>query len=339
MLGLVGETGRLVLDHPTTMPRMSANDFDLGQRSVTELLTLHASVLTELIDREIIGSRNAPGGDYAETLVGEAYGPGSDVQVRCRVIDADDTASQSFSPIRTADADAVFVVLDAGDYHVTRAVEVSADDLPGQGKRLTVQRAFAIEEGRDVTDRLRAAQRRVDERQAPESATQQADGIPVPQAPRWVPEPVDLPAVPTAVVRRSGVTMAGIRDVFDTGFALLAASGVTPTGPAFAVYYGDPSSVFDIEVGFPVAEPVTVLEDDLSEVVAATLPAGPALALSHIGGYEGLGPAWGRLFGTLAGSGLTQGVGMVEVYVTEPGPDADPDTMRTDLFLPLAAGL
>lgn len=47
---------------------------DLAGLSTRQLLRLYADLLTELVDRGIVRSRNAPAGDLAEFLVREAYG-------------------------------------------------------------------------------------------------------------------------------------------------------------------------------------------------------------------------------------------------------------------------
>ena len=161
--------------------------------------------------------------------------------------------------------------------------------------------------------------------------------IPIPPAPRDEPELVVLDAVPTAVVRHADVRMERIREVFDTSFAALGGSGVAPAGPAFAVYRGDPADQFDVEVGFPLAErlPAAIPVGDLT-VEPSALPDGRAVTLSHVGGYDGLGDAWARLFSGVVGGGLRPGEAIIEVYVTEPTPDADPAGMRTDLFVTLA---
>jgi hypothetical protein len=77
------------------------------------------------------------------------------------------------------------------------------------------------------------------------------------------------------------MTMDDVRDLFDRGFAALGAAGITPAGPAFASYRGDPMGVFDAEIGFPLAEPLRASIEGTPTVQPSTLPAGPALALSH----------------------------------------------------------
>lgn len=153
--------------------------------------------------------------------------------------------------------------------------------------------------------------------------------------PLTAPTEVVLEALPTAVVRHREVTMATLRPLFDAGYSAVAASGAAVAGPAFALYRGDPSAVFDLDLGFPVAEPLDAPVPGLVTVEPSELPGGSALALSHLGAYGSLTETWNRL-GEEAGRRGLHPTGSLEVYVTEPSPEVDPATLRTDLFLLLA---
>src|SRR5690606_7076659 len=167
------------------------------------------------------------------------------------------------------------------------------------------------------------------------------------------PEPVGqmrllrVPAVPTAVVRATGVPMSTIAGYFDAAFGkafpALFAAGVAPAGPAFAVYTRtteEPEFTADIEIGFPLARPLAELHDgdpaevDGMRVVASELPAGDVAVVSHLGSYDGLGQAWGEFMASIGAMGRAPGTPFWESYVTEPSPDMDPATLRTDLFCP-----
>jgi len=118
-----------------------SQDGDLAELSTRQLLRLYADLLTELVDRGIVRSRNAPAGDLAEFLVREAYGgelaPPSEkswdvrtpdgrlVQVKARLIAAGDRKSHNYSPFRSWDFHfCVFLILDAHTYDVVQAVEL-----------------------------------------------------------------------------------------------------------------------------------------------------------------------------------------------------------------------
>jgi effector-binding domain-containing protein len=141
----------------------------------------------------------------------------------------------------------------------------------------------------------------------------------------------------TAVIR-GRVPMEQLADFFDRSFGQLAATisaqGIEIAGPAFALYQAPPSDVADIEVGFPVAGTVT----DDGDVVASSLPGGPAATLVHAGSYDTLGASWQRLFEWATDAFFEPAGPVWEVYVTEPSPDMDPADLRTMLYLPGAQG-
>lgn len=145
---------------------------------------------------------------------------------------------------------------------------------------------------------------------------------------------IHLSPTPLAVVRTAGVRTADLPALFDAGFpalgALIARGALTPLGPAVAVYAGDPDSTFDLEIGFPVGDPLAApLQVDGIEVIPSTLPPGPAVALTHLGHFDGLPAAWESL---VAGADAHPTGAWIEVYVTEPGGDLT--AQRTDLILP-----
>lgn len=153
------------------------------------------------------------------------------------------------------------------------------------------------------------------------------------------------PAVPTAVVRVTGVPMSGLAEVFDSVFGTVFprafAAGLAPAGPPVALYTAaieGPDSVVDLEIGFPLGAPLSdqvgaePVEVDGRRVVASELPAGEVAVVSHVGPYDDLGGAWAALMGEIAGAGRAPGVPFWESYVTEPSPDSDPASLRTDLF-------
>lgn len=153
------------------------------------------------------------------------------------------------------------------------------------------------------------------------------------------------PAVPTAVVRAADVPMATISGLFDAvfgkAFPAAFAQGLAPAGPAFALYTrmtDGPDVVVDVEIGFPLDGPlIEQLDDEPIEVdglrlEASVLPSADVAVASHLGGFDGLGAAWGRLMGEIGGMGRAPGMPFWESYVTEPSPDMDPADLRTDLY-------
>lgn len=152
---------------------------------------------------------------------------------------------------------------------------------------------------------------------------------------------LDLAPLPLAAVRHDGVTIADLTRLFDAGFGALGAAAaggvVTPIGPAVAIYHGDPMATFDLEIAFPVATPLT---DPLPGeggvlITPSSLPAGAAVATTHIGSYDGLGSGWGGLVERAAQRGIHPAGIWIEVYVSDPT-DTPADELRTDLIMPTA---
>lgn len=160
----------------------------LASLTPRQLLAQYSEILSELIHRGVIRSRNAPAGDYAEVLVARLYmgelarpsvksydvtsADGSRIQVKCRVLPAA-TRRGTFSPFRSFDFDAcIFIVLDAQDYMVTRAVKMDAKTIEGlsrevawvAGRRVSVSQILASQQGEDVTAELRTTQDLLDQR-------------------------------------------------------------------------------------------------------------------------------------------------------------------------------
>ena len=148
------------------------------------------------------------------------------------------------------------------------------------------------------------------------------------------PQVTTIAAVDTVVVR-GVVPTAELPAFFDRSFAALGAAtagtGVTPAGPAFAYYASPPEDVSELEVGFPVDEPIKAQ----GEVEPSRLPAGQVATVVHHGGYEDIGRSWQRLLEWVSQQGLSPAPGCWEVYLTEPTPDGDPADNRTALYLQL----
>ncbi|MFE9235227.1 DUF6998 domain-containing protein [Cellulosimicrobium funkei] len=149
--------------------------------SSRDLLRLYGALLSELTDRGVLRSRNAPAGDLAEHLAAVVYdgvlaaasekswdvrdSTGRTVQVKCRV--QGEGRPGNFSFLRSFDFDAcVFVRLDGATYDVVSAVEVPAGELQAiasysahvNGWRISARRPLADLPGAvDLTERFRTA--------------------------------------------------------------------------------------------------------------------------------------------------------------------------------------
>lgn len=149
--------------------------------SSRDLLRLYGALLSELTDRGVLRSRNAPAGDLAEHLAAVVYdgvlapasekswdvrdNEGRTVQVKCRV--QGQGKAGNFSFLRSFDFDVcTFVRLDGATYDVLSAVEVPTGELQAiasysahvNGWRISARRPLGGLPGAvDLTDRFRQA--------------------------------------------------------------------------------------------------------------------------------------------------------------------------------------
>lgn len=110
----------------------------------------------------------------------------------------------------------------------------------------------------------------------------------------------------------------------------LAGQGIAP-GSAFGLYGAMDEGAVDIEIGFTTDAAVTASGD----VAPGQIPGGEYATSTHVGSYEGLGASWEALGRWVAEQERTTGQTVFEVYTDDPT-DADPATLRTDLFWLLA---
>lgn len=142
---------------------------------------------------------------------------------------------------------------------------------------------------------------------------------------------------PTLVRKVRDQPMDRLAEVFETAYSAVMrhaeAIGVAITGPAFALYTSMPTNVISLEAGVPVDRPAdqpSTMEDGLI-IEPSVLPGGNIARMTYFGGYDGLPDAWRTFMQALAAEGKQPDLPFWEVYVSEPGPDVDPATLRTDL--------
>lgn len=160
---------------------------ELQHLSTRDLLRLYANILTELLRRDVVRSRNAPSGDLAEYLVAKAFGgelaspsekswdvrvDDRHLQVKVRLIAAGDRRSHYYSPFRSWDFDAcVFVLLDAHTYDVTRAAEVPVAGVREMARETTWVRGFRVGTRTDLRNISGAVDRTAELRHALDALT------------------------------------------------------------------------------------------------------------------------------------------------------------------------
>jgi effector-binding domain-containing protein len=152
------------------------------------------------------------------------------------------------------------------------------------------------------------------------------------------PRITEAPEIPTAVVVQHDFPMYDMPSLMDGTFAHLAKAlaerGIHPVGPAFSLHHRAPVATADREVGIPVDTPLTEPFELPSgyEVIGSTIPGGRIGWVSHVGGYGGLAEKWGAFTEEIGEAKEQMTYPFWEFYVTEPHPDMNPASLRTDLF-------
>ena len=149
------------------------------------------------------------------------------------------------------------------------------------------------------------------------------------------PQITQVEAQPAAVIPIT-IPRAQIAEVMGPGItelmSVLAAQGITPTGPWFSHHLKVYPDIFDFEIGVPVPGAVA----DSGRVRPGRLPAATVARTVYQGGYEGLGEAWGEFDAWLSANGHATAPDFWEVYAVGPETSEDPADWRTELIRPLA---
>lgn len=143
---------------------------------------------------------------------------------------------------------------------------------------------------------------------------------------------------------RSAMRMDEVTAFFDRVYGetigAIHGAGVEPVGEPVTVYFGSPGDAVDLLAGFPVDEEGARAVDEalassgkLQGVTVNRFDKMRAATLEHRGPYAGLTDAWAELAAAVQSGGDRPGEMIWEVYLTEPGPDADPESMVTRLYL------
>ncbi len=120
---------------------------------------------------------------------------------------------------------------------------------------------------------------------------------------------------------------------FGEEFGLLGRTGVRPAGPPFAIYH-DPEfreEDVDLEVGVPVAEPVT----GEGRVAFGMLPGGTVACTLHTGPYEEIGGAYRALAAWVQEHGHELAGPPRESYLVGMDQVKDPAELRTEVIWPI----
>jgi effector-binding domain-containing protein len=144
-----------------------------------------------------------------------------------------------------------------------------------------------------------------------------------------------LEAAPTAVIHLQ-IPREKMPEVFGPAIeeimATLAAQGIVPTGPVFAHHLSMEPSVWDFEIGLPVATAIM----PSGRVQPSERPPARVARTVYYGPYEGLPEAWGQFHAWVEEGGYAFAADVWESYIDGPHSTPDSSRWRTELNRPLA---
>jgi effector-binding domain-containing protein len=119
----------------------------------------------------------------------------------------------------------------------------------------------------------------------------------------------------------------------------IQAAGGAPAGAPFGRYYTFGQESIDVEIGIPVAAPLSDLPAPggsvPGEIGNAELPGGRVAFTVHRGSYDSLADTWGHLQEWIEANGHSFRDAPWESYVDDPGDMSDVDSVRTEILWPI----
>ena len=112
--------------------------------------------------------------------------------------------------------------------------------------------------------------------------------------------------------------------------AYLAELGFQPGGAPFAAYFNMDMQDLDVEIGFPVADPVPGKDD----IQASQVPGGKLAFALHTGLYGEIGPAYEALTQFAKEQGYEPTGVSYEFYLNDPQ-ETSPGQLQTQIIFPL----
>ena len=148
-------------------------------------------------------------------------------------------------------------------------------------------------------------------------------------------EIVELQAEP-ALVYKAHTTNAKSDKVIAAGIGMvsdyLTQLGVQPTGAPYVAYLNCAKdwSKFDIEVGFPIAEPVA----ETDGLFMSKTHAGKAVVAMHTGSHRSLNTTYGKMFAFMEEHSLAFTGTFYDCYLTDPA-ITPTKQMQTKVIIPV----
>jgi effector-binding domain-containing protein len=144
------------------------------------------------------------------------------------------------------------------------------------------------------------------------------------------PQIVDSPETATAAIRLLIPANEIAKHMDEAILELVEAildQGVDFAGPMVSLHFRRPTTTFDCEIAFPIADPI----EEVGRVMNSHLPSVKVVRTVYQGPYEGLVSAWGELQAWMAANDVAGTEMFMERYLTNPDVVEDPNLYQTEL--------
>jgi effector-binding domain-containing protein len=122
---------------------------------------------------------------------------------------------------------------------------------------------------------------------------------------------------------------AEMGEAYGAIYPYLGEKGAQPAGAPYAAYYNMDMQDLDVEIGIPVAVPLT----GRGIVKAGVIPAGKQASCVYKGSYAEIGPAYEALTKWIADNGHVPTGVCYEFYLNEPGAVPDSELLTKIVYL------
>jgi effector-binding domain-containing protein len=103
---------------------------------------------------------------------------------------------------------------------------------------------------------------------------------------------------------------------------------IHPAGPPYVGYFNEDMSDLDIEIGFPVDNPV----EETEELVMSSIPGGNYIYCFYKGSYENMQEPYGEIDKYMAAENLQSAGVAYEIYLNAPQ-EVPPDELLTEILI------
>ena len=126
-----------------------------------------------------------------------------------------------------------------------------------------------------------------------------------------------------------------IENVINQIFPVMQSQNISPGGAMIGVYYSDPQVVAPEEMEWEIGFPCTAQVSPLKPLEKKVWSFEQVASAMHKGPYEKTGETYIKIFEWMESNGYEPVGPVLEKYLSMPGSDTDPATLRAEIWIPV----